>query len=298
VEGIAALNHYSTTMKIPENLRWLASHPITKRHPARTWFRWVYWQIRQRITHRARIIHFINGTRLAVYPREGLTGYWYVKYPDYEEMTFLAKFLRAGDVFYDAGANAGALSVFAAGLGCKVLAFEPVPETFQRLQENVDLNTPQFSILPLNLALGSTEGKLRMTTSFGTGNHILGPNESAPSVEVEVSTLDLVTKTNPLPTFLKVDVEGHELEVINGAVTLLNSSELVGLMLETFRPHNWKLPKLQELETLLRDHGFFPFEYDPSTNSIILLEHPHEGGNNTLYFRDSEEVQQRLHEHS
>jgi FkbM family methyltransferase len=281
-------------MRIPDNFRWLATHPITKRKPVRTWLRWAYWQIRQRLTSRPRIMALTRGTRLAVHPREGLTGYWYVGYPDYEEMMFLEHFLRPGDVFYDVGANAGALSVFAAALGCEVFAFEPVPETFRRLMENVELNMPHCSILPLNIALGSAEGRLRMTTGFGTGNHIVQPHEGSVSVEVDVSTLDLLTETYPAPTFLKVDVEGHELEVIKGAGALLDSPVLAGLMLETFRPHNWKLPQLQEMEILLKKHGFFPYDYDSSTNAVFLLEHPHEGSNNTFYFRDRGYIDRRL----
>jgi FkbM family methyltransferase len=275
-------------------LKWLANHPVTQRYPFRTWSRWTYWQNRQRFTLRPQVISFANGTRLAVYPHEGLTGYWYVEFPDYEEMIFLRCFLRAGDVFYDVGANAGAFAIFAAGLGCQVVAFEPVPHSYQRLRENVALNVAACSITPLNQAVGASAGELRMTTSFGTGNHVLPPGESSPSVEVKMVTLDEIIREQPIPTFIKVDVEGHELEVLKGASTLLGLPMLQGLLLETFRPHNWQQPKLQALEKLLQAKGFKPFAYHPESNRIVPLDRPDDGDNNTFYFRSSEQVQSRL----
>ncbi len=276
------------------NLKWLAIHPVTRRYPVRTWSRWVYWQLRQRLVSRPKAIRFENGNRLMVYPHEGLTGFYYVGLPDFAEMMFLKRFLLAGDVFYDVGANAGAFAVFAANLGSHVLAFEPVPSSFKRLQENVAINTPNCSITALNYAVGASTGTLKMTTGFGTGNHALRPGESTPSVEVEMVTLDDIIRDQPIPTFLKVDVEGHELEVLKGATTVLASPALLGLLLETFRPHNWQQPKLQAIERLLLSHGFKPFAYDPEANRIVPLERPDAGDNNTFYFRSPEVVMSRL----
>jgi hypothetical protein len=133
-----------------------------------------------------------------------------------------------------------------------------------------------------------------MTTGFGTGNHVLRSGESVPSVEVEVVTLDEAVRSHSKPTFLKVDVEGHELDVLRGAHTLLESTELEGLLLETFRPHNWRLPKLREIERLLESHRFLPYAYDPARNEIVALNTPEAGDDNTFYFRSAAAVAERL----
>jgi len=228
-----------------------------------------------------------------VYPHEGLTGYWYLGRPDFEEMTFLEKFLRKGDVFYDVGANAGAYSVFAAGMGCEVVAFEPVPSTFSRLLENAELNKPlTFSLFPC--AVGSLAGSLKMSTGLGPGNHVLRDDEVTDSVEVKVVTLDGVIEDSSRPTFIKADVEGYELEMLRGASKVLQSPSLMGLMLETFRPHNWQLPELQAIESILRQNGFLPYRYDVQSNKIEQLIRPQDGENNTFYFRSPEAVSARL----
>jgi FkbM family methyltransferase len=229
-----------------------------------------------------------------VYPREGLTGYWYLGFPDYEEMMFLSRFLRSGDRFYDVGANAGAFAVLATSMGCPVVAFEPVPVTFSRLIENAMLNRDLGSITCLEVAVGAGLENFLMTTGQGTGNHVLKPGETAESIEVTVTTLDDVAGTHGFPSFIKMDVEGHELEALKGAESVLRSTELHGLLLETFRPHNWEQPKLRAIEGLLREQGFLPFEYDVTRNEIIPLDQPQDGGSNTLYFRSPDFIRDRL----
>lgn len=283
-------------MPLPPHLEWLRCHPVTRRHPLRTWGRWVYWQIRQRLTKRPKTITLRNEARLCIYPHEGLTGYWYVGRPDHEAMEFLARYLRKEDVVYDVGANAGGFAVFAASFGCEVNAFEPIPDTFRRLEENAALNRPRHRIEAHPLALGEAPGTLRMTASLGTGNRVVTEDESGPCLSVEVTTLDawIQSRSRTGPTFLKLDVEGHELEVLLGAGEVLASPALRGLLVETFRPHNWQLPKLRRLEDLLESHGFLPYAYDPCENALVWLEKPDEGDDDTLYLRDPEQVRTRL----
>jgi FkbM family methyltransferase len=281
-------------MPLPPQLEWLRRHPVTMRHPVRTWSRWLYWQVRQRLTTRPKLVTLRNHARLRVHPHEGLTGYWYVGMPDYVEMDFLARYLREDDVVYDIGANAGGFAVFAASFGCHVTAFEPIPHSFKRLEENTVLNHPGCRIEPYNLALGSAPGTLRMTAALGTGNRIAAENESGPCVSVEVTTLDEFVRSRTHPTFLKLDVEGHELEVLLGAENVLASPSLRGLLVETFRPHNWRDAKLREIEDLLERQGFLPYAYDPGGKTLIPLGKPDEGDDNTFYFRDPEQVRSRL----
>ena len=281
-------------MALPIHLEWLRRHPVTRRHPFRTWSRWLYWQVRQRLTRRPKQIPLRNQARLWVHPHEGLTGFFYVGLPDYEEMEFLARYLRPDDVFHDIGANAGGFAVFAASFGCRVTAFEPIPRSFSRLAENAALNRPDCRIETCHLALGRTPGTLRMTVALGTGNRVVADDEAGPSIPVEVTTLDEFVRTRPRPTFLKLDVEGHELEVLLGAREVLAAPSLQGLLVETFRSHNWHLPKLRQIEDLLESHGFLPYAYDHGRNDIVPLVKPDEGDDNTFYFRDPEQVRARL----
>ncbi|MEX0643448.1 MAG: FkbM family methyltransferase [Pirellulales bacterium] len=239
-------------------------------------------------------IQFVDDTRLQIHPHGGLTGCWYVGLPEYEEMVFLLRLLRPSDVFYDIGANAGAFTILAASRDCTVFAFEPVPQTFAELKANAELNQQFGAISVENLALGATSGTLRMTTDQGTGNRVCRDGESAPSVEVRVTTLDAFAEEHRYPTIIKMDVEGHELEVIRAALSVLARVELSALLVETFRPHNFGKPKLQEIERILSEFGFRAFDYDPHANSLRELHRVDEGAQDTLYLRDASGIQARL----
>jgi predicted RNA methylase len=74
----------------------------------------------------------------------GATGNIYAGLHDFHEMALLLHFLRPCDVFVDIGANVGAYSVLASGVvGAKTFAFEPVPQTFACLRDNVRMNDLQ-----------------------------------------------------------------------------------------------------------------------------------------------------------
>ncbi len=145
--------------------------------------------------------------------------------------TYLSSNLKAGNVFYDVGANVGFFSLLAAkliGPQGQVISFEPLPENLVSLRENVERN--HFSnVKILSFALGAaneeqvfqvserpTWGKLK-----GAGHQL--PDKYLSDMKVIVRRLDdLVTEgAIPPPDFVKIDVEGAEVEVVEGAVETL-----------------------------------------------------------------------------
>jgi FkbM family methyltransferase len=115
---------------------------------------------------------------------------------------------RADDVFVDVGAIVGAYSLRAASHGMKVYSFEPNPENVKVLKRNAEIN--HLSIDLLEYALGSAEGRAKMSP-----NGALSRISVDGAVEVPIRTLDSFDL--PRADLLKVDVEGYELEVLNGA---------------------------------------------------------------------------------
>lgn len=145
--------------------------------------------------------------------------------PDVQE--FLASTVKPGQVIYDVGANVGFFTLLAArltGPGGKVISFEPLPENLLHLRRNVERN--QFrnvTIQPLALGAASEErvfhvserptwGKLEKAGSAR-------PDKYLADIKVAVARLDdLLSKGEiPPPDFVKIDVEGAEVEVLEGA---------------------------------------------------------------------------------
>jgi FkbM family methyltransferase len=128
----------------------------------------------------------------------------------------------SGSVVVDAGAQIGAFSVKASkqvgGAGI-VYAFEPEPENFQYLIANTEhLNNVRI----FNKALWSSEGKkLLYLHPFNVGAHSLYPPREGDNGTLEVETTSLDDMIKGKVDFMKIDVEGAELEVLKGAQHIL-----------------------------------------------------------------------------
>ncbi len=144
----------------------------------------------------------------------------------------------------DIGANIGVYSVFIAELDGvdEVHSFEPTGETFAVLKENLRIQRRSARLNAHQLALSDQEG----TAQFAIYGEMAGDNAivaTDPSrkdphsvEEVEIRRLDDVVATRGMTFVAKIDVEGHELNVIAGAHQLLQGGTGL-LQIECFE-HN------------------------------------------------------------
>ena len=127
--------------------------------------------------------------------------------------------LQPGDVAVDVGAYNGLMSLRMAAAGAEVHAFEPA--NMALLQESLRLN-PQLPVKAYPVALGSTESVATLRTVAGNAG---GTSVAVGTGDVEVVPLDSFRLS---PRFVKIDVEGHEAEVLRGAKqTLARSKPIV-----------------------------------------------------------------------
>lgn len=152
--------------------------------------------------------------------------------------------------FFDIGANIGAYSVFLSSLPsiAAIHSFEPSPDTFSVLRLNVDLQ-PRPDLFDVSqIALSKSDGVAQFA-SFGAlaGNNALlssMPQSKTPVEYMEVKTarLDSLFTTSGETFAAKIDVEGHELDVIEGAETYLKSNTGI-LQIESFATNAPELRK-------------------------------------------------------
>jgi FkbM family methyltransferase len=150
---------------------------------------------------------------------------------NYEKLAYL-KLIKHGNVVVEVGANLGYFTrLFAYLVGTKgsVLAFEPIPSTREQLLRNVN-GLKQVTILPY--AISDKVGKIKMYVPGVThGQASLKMHSSSgwgaagevTSVSVECMPLALIKQVHALDhiDFMKVDVEGAELQVLLGARDIL-----------------------------------------------------------------------------
>ena len=178
-----------------------------------------------------------NGALLAISPGEGLAP-WTVGWQCFQHGVWEAHVERAlrdllgpGDVGYDIGANLGYFSAVmsqAVGPSGRVVAFEPVPSTFARLSLCRELND-YTQLTPLLTAVGATRGEIELSFDPrlpGDASSYERPHAQGSSrLRVPISPLDVLVETHdlPRPSVIKIDVEGHELAVLEGAMRTLEN---------------------------------------------------------------------------
>ena len=148
--------------------------------------------------------------------------------------------LREGDVVIDVGAHVGMFTVKAAmsvGERGKVVAIEPVEENLRLLRKNVELHELD-NVVIIGRACGIERGRAKLVKSELSGTHQLKvvrkePEFPVSEVEVEVTTIDEVCRGLGLLSidFLKIDVEGAELEVLKGAEESLKVTRNIAMEL-------------------------------------------------------------------
>lgn len=126
------------------------------------------------------------------------------------------------DCVWDIGAAVGTYSCLAADLGATVVAFEPHPVNRQRCIENLELNNADATVLDVALSDRTGQTTMAEDTRTGSGKHQLSEDGN-----LQVDTLRGDDVNAPPPDVIKIDVEGHEVAVLDGLSERLHSTRTV-----------------------------------------------------------------------
>jgi FkbM family methyltransferase len=157
----------------------------------------------------------------------------------------LWRLTEPGEWCLDIGANIGYMTSLLAAktqAGGKVFSFEPHPVIFERLQNNVQAmaNGSSAPVQVYPIALGATAGKTNLVEPEGfdsnEGNAKLTDNlpTANNSYQIDITRLDSVFSKNERFGVAKVDVEGWELSVFQGAEQLLANKRIRDIVFEDF----------------------------------------------------------------
>ncbi len=278
-------------------LKSVLQHPVNARNPAAAVVRIARWYFGSRLVPGPVAVPFIEGTRLLVNASlGGATENIYTGLSEFEDMSFALHLVHDGDLFVDVGANVGAYSILMAGVRkCKTIAIEPSPTTCIRLRENVALNGLGDLIEICNLGIGDAPGRLSLTASLDTVNHVVFDANCIDLTDVvEVATLDALLGTR-CATLMKIDVEGFETQVLRGAQRVLSDPQFLAAIVETNESGRRYGFSDADINSAMADHGFGRFTYNPSRRELApLAAHTRSPTRNTIYLRDRAAVDARL----
>lgn len=283
-------------MVIADLIQTITAHPLNRNQRWRALARVVRWQLGSRLAPGDIVYPWVNGSRFLVRPGETtLTGNIYTGLLDFQDMGFLLHVLRAEDLFVDIGANAGPYTILAcAAVGARGWCFEPVPETHRRLLENIRLNHLEERVRCPNVAIGREAGVLKFTRDRDALNHVLARNEIAgAAIEVEVAPLDAVLGEES-PTLLKLDVEGFETAVLDGADATLRKPSLHSAILELNGMGRRYGYEDSEIVKRMAGYDFRTCAYDPFERRLSCLEWSPTRAGNVLFVRDEAAVMEKI----
>ena len=201
------------------------------------------------------------------------------------------QFVKPGDCVVDVGANIGFVSSILANMVKKdgsVISIEPVPQTFKLLQSNIKaLGLAQVKCL--NYAMSSCVGDGVMAIPCYKASRRENYYEShlvdeasndckCRQVCVKKNTLDTLLKDHRSSVcFVKIDVEGHEVEVIKGAESLIKASRPIFLvevhgdpdekaseaarLFDLMISYNYSSYVLEDNNLVARTHGIKAIDY-------------------------------------
>jgi len=236
---------------IGESLRWYLKRA---RHPFKNYLVGHYWHL----FARARVWVGYDGWAVI---NVGLGDYlqqeiFFDGYYERPLVDWLKHTLRPDDVFWDVGANIGAITLAAAPLCRKVVAFEPDPRSNVRLSQNVAVNRLAHVEI-VEGALGVEAGVAPLYQSgvrnSGMTSLIAGRSDAVGQTNVPVLRADDLIARRPelAPTIMKLDVEGAEHLVLGGATNLLRSGRLRAIVFEDGRDANARPANHEVVERLL-----------------------------------------------
>ena len=186
----------------------------------------------------------------------------WLKRPGVDEDATLAWIhtLPDGAVLWDIGANVGRYAVPAGLSGLRVWAFEPAAANVFALMRNIELNGLDHRVTALNVAFHDRTGvgSLRMArTDIGSANHHYGEQRVATGSPVYYQAVlgysidDFIERFAPdFPEYIKLDVDGNEGLILDGARRTLGDSRLQAVIMEV------RNETTEQVRTVMQQVGF------------------------------------------
>jgi FkbM family methyltransferase len=218
--------------------------------------------------------------------------YWLGDDPLREDEAFYARYLRPGDTVVDVGANIGLLTVLASSLvgeSGRVFAFEPHPATFQSLQDNVELNQAT-NVEAGNFAVGAHAGRVHLSDGRSDDQNSVVTSGGR---EVAMDTLDaLLAGKAPRIDLLKVDVEGYEKFVFEGAAHSLARTQCVYFEAGNPRAGEFGYSESEVLKQL-SSAGLSLFRWDEAGLTRVAADYVPPRCENLIALRDVDDFRHR-----
>ena len=170
------------------------------------------------------------------YPLYALAYGAYKRVIERHNLRIIQRLVRPGDCVADVGANVGyytAALARAVGPGGQVWAFEPSPENYDRLAR-VARRYPSVHPVPAAAVVRGGTTTLYLSPDLNVDHRTYATDDARHSVTVPAVALDDVLPSDTPLSFLKIDVQGGELEALQGMAMTAARSPGLTILLEVW----------------------------------------------------------------
>jgi len=210
------------------------------------------------------------------------------------EESFFRCYLKPGDVCIDVGANIGYLTLLSSvlvGATGKVYAFEPNPKIYRYLQTNIALNQIG-NVTSFNVAVGNKDGETCLMVPRKKDHYSYIVSDSRGRA-VSMKKLDSIGIEDESIALLKLDVEGYEKYVLEGAADLLKKTKCVYFEAVPRNAARYNYT-ISDLVVIFKKHGFDIFElHDNHLKDLSGNNRSHPSTPNLIGTRDISELLKR-----
>ena len=268
-----------------KTIQFFRNHPLASKHIVQSIIIYLSWQLKTLFSRKPFKIKWLGNSSFYMKKGDhGLTGNYYTGLLDFREMSFMLHFLRSDDMFIDIGANLGAYTILASAISkAKTHAFEPIPSSFFALSENIKLNGLNERVELHNVGVSNQNGSKFFSFNNDTTNHVV-EKVSDSSLKIDVVQLDDVVSVER-SCLIKIDVEGFEYFVLQGAKAVLKNPNVKGIIVELNSSGRRYGIADHEIDSFLRSINFCPYGYEPFMRSLFKLK-TFSSKDNTIYLRD------------
>lgn len=170
------------------------------------------------------VIYSVKGYKYKVYPETNFHLYMYGPEKNLSIVPLISRFAKPGSAVIDVGAHSGYFTLClseAVGAGGKVYALEASPVIYAELQETVESNG-LANIELINKAVSDKDGHINffMAPDWKSEISSMRPGEGE-SIVIEAVALDNVVSDMLTVSFVKIDVEGAEMKVLEGMTEII-----------------------------------------------------------------------------
>ena len=163
----------------------------------------------------------VAGDSLQFHIADATARQWYGWHdPTNPEVIFIRNMISPADLVFDVGSHHGFYTLAMARRAGRVIAIEPNPYNVAMLEKNIVLNHIE-NVIVRPTAVGDSSRKIQLLCESDWGGVQSSDTGAFPTVDVDMLRLDDLAEDYGFPQFLKIDVEGFEAGVLQGASRIL-----------------------------------------------------------------------------